>query len=179
MPDRSGGRIQPRMDGMNGKSAKISGPRPLPSTIFSLLHSTIRRFIVWTNEETRRNGVWLFRRPKLTLSCSAEGKEGRKEYIGIYVIHVCVFVFVFVRACVCVCVWRSRDSAVGITTGYGLDDRGVGVWVPVGSRIFSSANRPGRHWGPLNLISNGYRGLYPGWGGGKPAGAWIRPHTTS
>jgi hypothetical protein len=39
------------MDGMNGKSAKISGPRPLPSTFFSLLHSSIRRFIVWTNEQ--------------------------------------------------------------------------------------------------------------------------------
>jgi hypothetical protein len=31
----------------------------------------------------------------------------------------------------------SRDSAVGIETGYGLDDRGVGVRVPVGSRIFA------------------------------------------
>jgi hypothetical protein len=30
------------------------------------------------------------------------------------------------------------DSAVGIATGYGLDGRGVGVRVPVGSRIFSS-----------------------------------------
>jgi hypothetical protein len=29
----------------------------------------------------------------------------------------------------------SADSAVGIVTGYGLDDRGVGVRVPVGSRI--------------------------------------------
>jgi hypothetical protein len=28
---------------------------------------------------------------------------------------------------------RSRDSVVGISTGYGLDDRGVGIWVPVGS----------------------------------------------
>jgi hypothetical protein len=26
----------------------------------------------------------------------------------------------------------SQDSAVGIATGYGLDDRGVGVRVPVG-----------------------------------------------
>jgi hypothetical protein len=41
------------MDGMNGKSATISGPWPLPSTFFSLLHSTIRRFTVWTNEEQR------------------------------------------------------------------------------------------------------------------------------
>jgi glutamine synthetase len=37
---------------------------------------------------------------------------------------------------------RSRDSVVGIATSYGLDDRGVGVRVPVGSRIFSSPNRP-------------------------------------
>jgi hypothetical protein len=36
------------------------------------------------------------------------------------------------------------DSAVGIATGYGLDERGVGVRVPVGSRIFSFPNRPDR-----------------------------------
>jgi hypothetical protein len=29
----------------------------------------------------------------------------------------------------------SQVSVVGIATGYGLDDRGVGVRVPVGSRI--------------------------------------------
>jgi hypothetical protein len=46
---------------------------------------------------------------------------------------------------------RTRDSVVGIATGYGLDDRRVGVRVPVGSRIFSSARRP-------NIVSNGYRG---------------------
>jgi hypothetical protein len=39
-------------------------------------------------------------------------------------------------------VGRSRDSSVGIATSYGLDDRGVGVKVPVGSKIFSSPNRP-------------------------------------
>jgi hypothetical protein len=33
-------------------------------------------------------------------------------------------------------------SVVGIATGYGLDDRGVGVQVAVGSRIFSSPRRP-------------------------------------
>jgi hypothetical protein len=38
----------------------------------------------------------------------------------------------------------SRDSIVGIASGYGLDDRGVGVRVPVGSRIFSSPSRPHR-----------------------------------
>jgi hypothetical protein len=50
----------------------------------------------------------------------------------------------------------SWDSAVIIATGYGLDDRGVGFRVPVGSRIFSSPFRPERLWGPTNLLSNGY-----------------------
>jgi hypothetical protein len=35
-------------------------------------------------------------------------------------------------------VWRRRDSAGGIATGYGLDDRRVGVQVLVGARLFSS-----------------------------------------
>jgi hypothetical protein len=42
----------------------------------------------------------------------------------------------------------SRDSVVGIATGYWLDDRGVGVRVAVGSRIFSSPLRPYRVRGP-------------------------------
>jgi hypothetical protein len=56
----------------------------------------------------------------------------------------------------------SRDSAVGIATGYGLDERGVGVRVPVGARIFTSPCRPDQLWGPPNLLSNGFRGLSPG-----------------
>jgi hypothetical protein len=39
---------------------------------------------------------------------------------------------------------RSRDSAVGITTGYGLHDTGVGVRVPVEPRIFFSSQRSDR-----------------------------------
>jgi hypothetical protein len=53
--------------------------------------------------------------------------------------------------------------SVGIATGYRMDDRGVGVRVPLGPRIFSSPRCPDRLWGPPNLLSNGYRGaLSPG-----------------
>jgi hypothetical protein len=55
----------------------------------------------------------------------------------------------------------SRDSVVGKATGYGMDNRGVGVRVPVGSRIFSSPRRPDEHWGPPSLLSNEYRSLFP------------------
>jgi hypothetical protein len=37
----------------------------------------------------------------------------------------------------------SRDSVAGIATGYGLDNRGVGVRVPIGSIIlFYTSSRP-------------------------------------
>jgi hypothetical protein len=58
---------------------------------------------------------------------------------------------------------ESWDSVVIIATGYRLDDRGVGVQVPVGVRICTSPRHPDRLWGPPNLLSNGYRGaLSPG-----------------
>jgi hypothetical protein len=54
----------------------------------------------------------------------------------------------------------SRDSAVGIATGYGLDDWEVGFRVPVGSRIFTSLCCPDRLWGPPNTMGTG--GSFPG-----------------
>jgi hypothetical protein len=57
----------------------------------------------------------------------------------------------------------SLDSSVGRATGYGQDDRGVGVRVLERSRIFSSPRRTDWLWGPPNL--------YPMGTGGKAAGA--------
>jgi hypothetical protein len=70
----------------------------------------------------------------------------------------------------------SRGSSVGIAPGYGLDDRGVGVRVPVESRIFSSPQRPDRLWGPPNLVFSGYWGLFPR---SKAAWAWNSSLTSS
>jgi hypothetical protein len=41
---------------------------------------------------------------------------------------------------------HRNGSGVGIAA-YGLENRGVGVRVPVGSRIFTSLYRPDRLWG--------------------------------
>jgi hypothetical protein len=56
---------------------------------------------------------------------------------------------------------KSRGSAVGIVTGYRLDDRGIEVLVPVGSRIFAPPHRPDQLWCPPSLLSNGYGRLFP------------------
>jgi hypothetical protein len=56
----------------------------------------------------------------------------------------------------------SRDSAVStISTPYGLDSIGVGVRVPVRSRIFFPPLRPDRLRDPPSLLSNVNRGLFP------------------
>jgi hypothetical protein len=49
---------------------------------------------------------------------------------------------------------RSRDSAVGIATGYGLDDRRGRSYSP-------GRERPDLFCGPPRLFSDGYRGLFP------------------
>jgi hypothetical protein len=53
-----------------------------------------------------------------------------------------------------------QSSVVGIATiatSTGLDNRGVGVRVLIGSEILSSPRRPDRFWGPPSLLSDGYR----------------------
>jgi hypothetical protein len=65
---------------------------------------------------------------------------------------------------------KSRDGAFGIATGYGLEERGVGVRVPVGSRIFSSPKvQTGSGVHPTSYPM-GIGGSFPG---AKAAGACI------
>jgi hypothetical protein len=59
---------------------------------------------------------------------------------------------------------KSRDSAVGIVTGYGLDGLGVRVRVPVRNRFFFSLRRPvhtgsGAHQA---FYRTGTEGSFPG-----------------
>jgi hypothetical protein len=56
----------------------------------------------------------------------------------------------------------SRDSPVGIATGYGLDDRGVGVRVPEGQKfllLHIVQTGSGVHPTPYKM---GTGGLFPG-----------------
>jgi hypothetical protein len=55
----------------------------------------------------------------------------------------------------------SQDSVVGIVTGYGLDNQGVGIRYLVGVRIFTSPCRPDWLRSPPNLLSNKYQKLFP------------------
>jgi hypothetical protein len=68
----------------------------------------------------------------------------------------------------------SRDSSVSIATGYGLEDRGVGVPVTVRSRSFSSPRRPDRLWGRARLLSKGYWGILPRGSGDRGVKSLVR-----
>jgi hypothetical protein len=67
----------------------------------------------------------------ILINSQARDTELKEGKVGEIIIIIIIIIII-----------RSRDSVVGIATGYGLDDRGVGVRVPVGSRIFSTSSRP-------------------------------------
>jgi hypothetical protein len=61
-----------------------------------------------------------------------------------------------------------ESLGVSIVTGYGQDDRAVGVRVPVGSRIFSSRQTLTDSEAHPAFYPMGTEGIFPG---GKAAGA--------
>jgi hypothetical protein len=61
--------------------------------------------------------------------------------------------------------YGKQDSAVGMATACGFDDRGVEVRVPVGSRIFSSPSRRDLFRSPHSFLS--IRKGFGRWGGGE------------
>jgi hypothetical protein len=62
--------------------------------------------------------------------------ENSMSYVSLMWIKFCQNHFDLYVICL-----RSLDSSVSISTGYGLDDRGVGVRVPKVSIIFSTSSR--------------------------------------
>jgi hypothetical protein len=70
-------------------------------------------------------------------------------------------------------VFRSRDSSVGITMGYGLDGRGS---ISGRAKRFPfTPQHPDQFWSPPSLLPNEYRGLVLRW---KAARAWSWPFTS-
>jgi hypothetical protein len=68
---------------------------------------------------------------------------------------------------------EGRDTSVGIATGYELDGRHS---IPGRSKkCFSSLQSPGRLWGPISLLHNGFPGLLHG---GKVEEVWSSPFTS-
>jgi hypothetical protein len=82
------------------------------------------------------------------------------SHLLLYFLHIFIHFYVLTKLLLAVLIFlivlytssRSRDSVAGIATGYGLDEGGVRVWVPVVSRIHSSPQRPDRLWGPIQWV---------------------------
>jgi hypothetical protein len=119
--------------------------------------SFYRRYMRFSDYEKLLSTPWLNTYDKVYLSKYWTRTKLRKSYDSVTdQVKSCFFPtyrLTFLLSCY---TWRSRYS-----DGNGLDDRGVGVRVPVRSRIFISPSRRDRLWSLPSLLFNGYRGLFP------------------
>jgi hypothetical protein len=53
----------------------------------------------------------------------------------IIIYGVCEKMCIYIYISIYIHIVKSRDSAVGIATGYRLDDQGIGIRVPVGQKF--------------------------------------------
>jgi hypothetical protein len=88
--------------------------------------------------------------------------------------HNYIYSFIYIYVCVCVCVCtESRDSSIGIPTGYWLDDRIIGVRFSGGAEAFPLSQRvqisSRVHPASYPMVTEGY---FPG---GKVAATWRHP----
>jgi hypothetical protein len=116
------------------------GPRMSPQEFwFQILARSLRFFVLFFSPFRKMRGY-----------CIKLGHDRFLPRPFLFINHTIVLVYSEILMYV-----RSRDSAGGIATSYGLDDRGVGVRAPVGSLL--SPRCLDRFWDPPSL-SNGYRG---------------------
>jgi hypothetical protein len=134
-----------------------------------VLHTGMISLSEWCTameEQTRLGIPWRMLREKLV---TLDPSSGKVEYHSTFQEHtngrrsvwdrmLQAFFYRISLSCI------LNINPVGIATGYGLDDRGVWVRVPVDSWSFSPPNRPDRLCGPPSLLSSGYERLFPGLG---------------
>jgi hypothetical protein len=77
-------------------------------------------------------------------------------YLKYFLPKMCLKI-TYVSTCICKPI---IISTVSIVTGCGLDDPGIGVRVPVRSRIVSHTQRPDELWGSPSLLPDAYSRLF-------------------